>query len=64
MEGGGIREVFPVTVGLLCTGRLSRLFFSMCNRGFQDLLSVSISDSVSCNAVNLYTAAIISFYAT
>ena len=40
MEGGGIREVCPVTVGLLCTGRLSRLFLSMCNRGFQDLLSV------------------------
>ena len=39
-EGGGIREVCPVTVGLLCTGRLSRLFLSMCNRGFRDLLSV------------------------
>jgi len=39
-EGGGIREVCPVTVGLLCTGRLSRLFLRMCNRGFQDLLSV------------------------
>jgi hypothetical protein len=37
---GGIREVCPVTVRLLCTGRLSRLFLSRCNRGFQDLLSV------------------------
>jgi hypothetical protein len=25
--GGGIREVCPGTVGLLCTGRLSRFFF-------------------------------------
>jgi len=56
VEGGGIREVCPVTVGLLCAGRLSRLFLSMCNRGFQDLLSVSISDSVSCNAVNLHSS--------
>ena len=30
----------PVTVGLFCTGRLSCLFLRMCNRGFQDLLSV------------------------
>jgi len=36
----------------------------MCNRDFQDLLSVSISDSTSCSAVNLYTADIISFYVT
>jgi hypothetical protein len=41
--GGGIREVCPVTVRLLCTVRLSRLFLSMCNRGFQDLLSVRSS---------------------
>ena len=40
MEGGGIREGCPVTVRLLCTGRLSRLFLRMCNRGFQDLLRV------------------------
>jgi hypothetical protein len=43
VEGEGIREVCPVTVGLLCTGQLSRLFLSMCNRGFQDLLSVRLS---------------------
>ena len=28
------------TVGLLFTGRLSRFFLRMCNRGFKDLLSV------------------------
>jgi len=38
VEGGGIRDVCLVTV--LCTGRLSRLFLRMCNRGFQDLLRV------------------------
>ena len=43
MEGGGIREVCPVAVGLLCTGRLSCLLLRMCNRSFQDLLSVRLS---------------------
>jgi len=42
VEGGGIREVCPVAVGLLCTGRLSRLFLRMCNRfpGFAECQAV------------------------
>jgi len=34
------------------------------NKSYMLWTFLCISDSVSCNAVNLYTAAIISFYAT
>ena len=61
MEGGGIREVCPVTVGLFCTGRLSRLFLRMCNRGFQDLLSVRPSSLFMLNeCISISVASLIS----
>ena len=43
MEEGGIRDVCPGAVRLLCTGWLSRFPLSMCRRGFQDLFSVGPS---------------------
>ena len=44
----------PVTVRLLCTWRLSRLFLRMCNRGFQDLLSVRPSSLFMLNGCISY----------